>query len=689
MGLSDKVTEGQSDRVRGKAEGRSQKGTRSRDSRHRNLCLLLPQIPSPLFHPSAYTMITTLLSLLFLHATALPDDYRLPPPPGPYAKPVAGDAADPSGFTSGKPLVATTYFCWYDDASKAHIVDSDGTDALTDHPPTLEGFSYNNVDWHIAQFRDMRSAGIDVAMEVYWGIPGSPEHYDNTAVRNMVAARKKMLAAGEEAPAIGMFYDTSTLEWNAKGVHVDLTTPQGKEWFYGTIRDFYSLVPPEHRATIDGKPLVFLYAAAFAKDVDDTLFPHVRKRFKQDFGTNIYLVKMTDWPGKADSIYQWGGALTPHLLETAAIGPGYDHSAVPGRTPLVRDREDGKFYAYAWELLLACDPKTRPWLVHVETWNEFHEGTDVCESKEHGRKYIELTKKYSDAFHAGERLKPTVPPLHRVSVAPGEAKGAKILENLDGDGLFEVREIHGEKAWVTKKNKHSEMRYLYFDVHPRFLCGGDEAVDVVVTYFDDAPGAFRLEYDSADKSFEGLKRQFVPTPAEPLQGDARWERAAFTLPRARFADGCNGGDFRIACGGRDLIVREITLSRRGAEKTQTYAVFPIGRVREKDSKKTIILDEKYVPATLGMKTGDRIWVIWWFDRNDTPEKRAVLQVHPRGNPRNPLRGIFATRSPMRPNLIALTGCKITAINRNIIEVEGLDAFDGTPVLDIKTAHELR
>jgi tRNA (adenine37-N6)-methyltransferase len=144
-----------------------------------------------------------------------------------------------------------------------------------------------------------------------------------------------------------------------------------------------------------------------------------------------------------------------------------------------------------------------------------------------------------------------------------------------------------------------------------------------------------------------------------------------------------------ACGGRDLMVREISPQRRGAKPDEEFTVFPVGHVRDKDSKKSIVLDKKYVPATLGMKAGDRIWVIWWFDRNDTPEKRAILQVHPRGNPKNPLRGVFATRSPMRPNLIALTACKVTAVKENVIEVEGLDAFDGTPVLDIKTAYELR
>ena len=232
-------------------------------------------------HASGACLIGTIAILLVFQSATRGDEFQLPEPPGPYVKAVESNPEATSGFRAGKPLVATTYFCWYDEASNAHIVDFDGSDALTDHPPTLQGFSYKNIDWHIAQFRDMNADGIDVAMEVYWGIPGSPDHYDNRAVTKMVAAREKMLAGGEKAPAIGMFYDTSTLRLNSKGVHVDLTTTDGKEWFYGTIRDFYSLVPPEHRATIDGKPLVFLYAGEFAKKVDNTLFPYARKRFKQ------------------------------------------------------------------------------------------------------------------------------------------------------------------------------------------------------------------------------------------------------------------------------------------------------------------------------------------------------------------------------------------------------------------------
>jgi len=121
------------------------------------------------------------------------------------------------------------------------------------------------------------------------------------------------------------------------------------------------------------------------------------------------------------------------------------------------------------------------------------------------------------------------------------------------------------------------------------------------------------------------------------------------------------------------------------EKVQrnTFSVSPIGHIKKSDNRTLIVLGKKYESGLLGLGDFSHIHVLWWFDRNDTPEKRSVLQVHPMGNRENPLTGVFATRSPMRPNLIALTLCKVISVKDNIIEIENTDAFDGTPVLDIK------
>ncbi len=90
----------------------------------------------------------------------------------------------------------------------------------------------------------------------------------------------------------------------------------------------------------------------------------------------------------------------------------------------------------------------------------------------------------------------------------------------------------------------------------------------------------------------------------------------------------------------------------GEEKPKEFKVYPIGYVRKAEGRTTIVLDKKYEPGLLRMDELSEIWVFWWFDRNDTPEKRSILRVHPRGNPENPLTGVFATHSPVRPNLIA-------------------------------------
>jgi len=116
---------------------------------------------------------------------------------------------------------------------------------------------------------------------------------------------------------------------------------------------------------------------------------------------------------------------------------------------------------------------------------------------------------------------------------------------------------------------------------------------------------------------------------------------------------------------------------------QQSIISPIGRVTKEKGKTHIVLEKRYQPGLLGLDGFSHIYVYWWFDRNDTPKKRAVLQVHPRGNPANPLTGVFATRSPCRPNLIGMTLCKIISVKENVIEIERIDAFADTPVLDIK------
>lgn len=117
--------------------------------------------------------------------------------------------------------------------------------------------------------------------------------------------------------------------------------------------------------------------------------------------------------------------------------------------------------------------------------------------------------------------------------------------------------------------------------------------------------------------------------------------------------------------------------------SSVYEVRPIGWVRKVDGRTSIVLDDQYRPGLLGVDALESIWVLYWLDRNDTPAQRAILQVHPHDDPANPLRGVFATRAPMRPNLIALSRCRVLSVQGSVIEIDEIDALPDTPVLDIK------
>ena len=119
------------------------------------------------------------------------------------------------------------------------------------------------------------------------------------------------------------------------------------------------------------------------------------------------------------------------------------------------------------------------------------------------------------------------------------------------------------------------------------------------------------------------------------------------------------------------------------QANKEFTVYPIGWVRKAEGRTTIVVDKKYQAGLLGLDKFPEVWVLYWFDRNDTPEKRSILQVHPQGNKDNPKRGVFATHSPVRPNLIAMTKCKIISVKDNVIEIDKIDAFADTPVLDLK------
>lgn len=119
------------------------------------------------------------------------------------------------------------------------------------------------------------------------------------------------------------------------------------------------------------------------------------------------------------------------------------------------------------------------------------------------------------------------------------------------------------------------------------------------------------------------------------------------------------------------------------KKDPVFDLHPIGRVEKAETSVRIRIFDDFTDGLLGLDDWSHVNVFYWFDKNDTPMKRSILRVHPRGNKQNPLTGVFACRAPVRPNLIALSVCKILSLESDGVVVNELDAFDGTPVLDLK------
>jgi tRNA-Thr(GGU) m(6)t(6)A37 methyltransferase TsaA len=125
----------------------------------------------------------------------------------------------------------------------------------------------------------------------------------------------------------------------------------------------------------------------------------------------------------------------------------------------------------------------------------------------------------------------------------------------------------------------------------------------------------------------------------------------------------------------------------------TYRLHPVGWVQspltdraaapkqgdEGSPLARVVFRFEFREAAKNLRKGDEVLMLTWLHQG----RRDVLSVHPRGDTNRPREGVFATRSPDRPNPIGLHAVVIETVDENAITVHGLEAIDGTPVLDIK------
>ena len=116
-----------------------------------------------------------------------------------------------------------------------------------------------------------------------------------------------------------------------------------------------------------------------------------------------------------------------------------------------------------------------------------------------------------------------------------------------------------------------------------------------------------------------------------------------------------------------------------------FEVVPIGKIKVNEEGVFIELEQKYVPALKALDGFSHLNIIWWFSEFDNEKMRNILEGKKPYKKSPDVMGIFATRSPIRPNPIALTAVQVISIDyeKGIIEIAYIDANDRTPVLDIK------
>jgi L-fuculose-phosphate aldolase len=112
---------------------------------------------------------------------------------------------------------------------------------------------------------------------------------------------------------------------------------------------------------------------------------------------------------------------------------------------------------------------------------------------------------------------------------------------------------------------------------------------------------------------------------------------------------------------------------------------PIGTVRILSAEESVLdIEPAYQEGLSGIGPGDRLQVLYWMHELEEGDRHRLM-VHPRGDQTRPLKGVFALRSPARPNPIGVSEVQVRRLAGRQVFVRGLDALEGSPIVDVKGA----
>ncbi len=129
------------------------------------------------------------------------------------------------------------------------------------------------------------------------------------------------------------------------------------------------------------------------------------------------------------------------------------------------------------------------------------------------------------------------------------------------------------------------------------------------------------------------------------------------------------------------IVGDIHMTPIGYVRTEEKEIPKYWTISDVEGR--LVIDDTYREGLQSIKKNQRIDVVFYFHESTSFDPPRHLAQHPRGNARSEKRGVFSTRSPIRPNPIGVSTVTVTGVEGAVVHVKGLDMVDGTPILDIK------
>ncbi|MFX0100092.1 MAG: hypothetical protein ACFFCS_10970 [Candidatus Hodarchaeota archaeon] len=309
-----------------------------------------------------------------------------------------------------------------------------------------------NPDWHEWELRCMMRAGIDVLIPVFWG-NGLDDGFSTQGLPPLVSARNDLVIKatnemslkdpggnyttenyGEEVvPKIAMFFDTTCMRilWAdelskddaseyyqnftkayKEGPGPDLKDPYWQHEFWKCIERFYDRVNGSAVFEWNGYYICWLYEAHWFSDVGglNGVFSYCKELFQEKYGKMLLFVGPHQWKkANIDVVCDWGACCDPeepvfppinHGISCGAVSPGYYNLgtlSIANQEPSYMYRTID-IYEESWQKLI--DANTA-W-VHIETWNEWHEGTHISWTQEQNFTFIDATREMVDLLHAND-----------------------------------------------------------------------------------------------------------------------------------------------------------------------------------------------------------------------------------------------------------------------------------------------